>query len=550
MNVATPPCSADSASVMSDIPRFMERLRCCDDIDALGRSVFSLSQLVGGEAEVCWSLAMPQATRTAIIARFAQLPGLRAITEATRGILIESKAGERCQMRYDFSQGSGGDTFVHILASTCWRNVPEIYAAVRWIHAEDAEEVLIRFRQSSAVFGKSVERSLPAGFVLLSLGRHKGSDVMMVDGVPIVWRPAERPPPTGIAMDFIGGSTGICRAEIPMIVVAHGALPFGASVAAAGAFLEQQIIACIQAGNLDALSRLMHAFEGLPHVLSTATYDAASKALLAEQTAYRDFTADLLVKRLPVNDQQRALDALSLCEPSPVVKLEGVGVTIDSNPSAHASLRRLFRKEHSPVDILRGISLRAYCGDIVGVLGKNGSGKTTLLRAMAAAMPLSRGRISVVGEPVLLRPGAGMHGDLSGEANIIRTGLYMGYLPHEIRAVMDEVIDFAELREHIHRPYRYYSDGMKARLVFAIATAIPRKILFLDELLSAGDMGFQKRAVQRLEQFIQQAQVVFVVQHSFDFVLTRCTKCLVLESGRPIFFGDPEVATEIYKESL
>ena len=143
-----------------------------------------------------------------------------------------------------------------------------------------------------------------------------------------------------------------------------------------------------------------------------------------------------------------------------------------------------------------------------------------------------------------------MQGDLTGRENVLKTGLYMGFIPNEIYRLMDEIIEFAELKDHIDRPFRYYSDGMRARLVFALATAIPRDILLLDELLSAGDMGFQRKAMKRLDEFIARAKLVFVVQHTFDFVLSRCTKCLLLDHGRPVYFGDPKIATELYKESL
>ena len=165
-------------------------------------------------------------------------------------------------------------------------------------------------------------------------------------------------------------------------------------------------------------------------------------------------------------------------------------------------------------------------------------------------MPISSGRIESVTKPILLRPGAGMVGELTGRQNIYKTGLYMDMTMREIDALIDDVIDFAELRDHIDRPFRYYSDGMRARLIFALATAVPRDILLLDELLSAGDASFQKKAVDRLESFMSRAKLVLVVQHTFDFVLSKCTKCLLLERGKPIYFGDPGIATELYKESL
>ena len=133
---------------------------------------------------------------------------------------------------------------------------------------------------------------------------------------------------------------------------------------------------------------------------------------------------------------------------------------------------------------------------------------------------------------------------------MLKTGLYLGMLPSEMNELLDDIIEFSELRDHIDRPFKYYSDGMRARLIFAMATAVPREILLLDELLSAGDLGFQKKAMERLDNFLKRAKLVIVVQHTFDFVLSRCSKCLLLDNGKPVYFGDPSIATELYREML
>jgi len=143
-----------------------------------------------------------------------------------------------------------------------------------------------------------------------------------------------------------------------------------------------------------------------------------------------------------------------------------------------------------------------------------------------------------------------MQQELTGRENILLAGLYMGLTPREVDEIVDDVIEFSEIGEHIDRPYQYYSDGMRARLIFSLATSISPELLMLDELLGAGDIGFQEKAARRLDTFIRNAKVVFVVQHGTDFVMTRCTKCLYIKDGRQAYFGDPRIAVEMYQSDI
>ena len=151
---------------------------------------------------------------------------------------------------------------------------------------------------------------------------------------------------------------------------------------------------------------------------------------------------------------------------------------------------------------------------------------------------------------MLLRPGVGMREELSGRENILCAGLYMGLSRKQIAEVIDEVIEFSELEDAIDRPIRYYSDGMRSRLIFSLATASSPEILLLDELLGAGDIGFRDKAARRLEKFLGGAKVVIVVTHGIGWVREKCNKALYLNNGRVGYFGDPETACDRYLREL
>lgn len=548
----------EAASKLQLIPRMprilaqLEHLAELKNMKLPKLGIVRISPLLSAKPNFKWSLDEDAITRSNAMTNFVQFDNLKPTSESLEGISINVANSERTQLRYDFIGGEQSTVFIHYLIKTNFESITEPFVAIRWIHDGANEEVIVRFRSTSIVVGQSIEVpiALTDTFLQLSIGRQDGKDIVFVNGLPTLFRDAITPPPTGVTLDVIGTHGLHSKLDIPLFVVDQENPSLFLSIEEIECWFQLLIQAFSIKGSLQQLSKLLYAFAGLDACLSYESYMLALKANLKEPLGYRDYLTDALIEKLPKKLQQNALTQLIRKEPQAVILVENVTVSIASNPSLHASLGHLIGRSSQKMTLLENINFRAYRGDIVGIIGKNGAGKTTFLKTLVAAMPLSKGQISVDGRPILLRPGAGMQSDLTGRENILKTGLYMGFLPRELNELMDEIIEFAELKEHIDRPFRYYSDGMRARLVFSLATAIPRDILLLDELLSAGDMGFQRKAMKRLDAFIARAKLVFVVQHTFDFVLSRCTKCLLLEHGRPVYFGDPVIATELYKESL
>ena len=231
----------------------------------------------------------------------------------------------------------------------------------------------------------------------------------------------------------------------------------------------------------------------------------------------------------------------------PLIKVQGVTVRFPRNPSRTYSFEGLFgERDQDLFEALQRVGFRLSTGEILGVIGRNGSGKSTLLRTITGQHAIQEGEIWTRGRPILLRPGAGMREDLNGRDNIITAALFMGLSLRQARSIVDEVVDFAELGDHIDRPYKYYSDGMRARLIFSTATAITSDILLLDELLSAGDVAFQAKAKTRLDGFIERARAVIVVEHGLSFVSQSATKVLLLHGGVPLYYGSPSSGVDRY----
>ena len=148
---------------------------------------------------------------------------------------------------------------------------------------------------------------------------------------------------------------------------------------------------------------------------------------------------------------------------------------------------------------VRGVSFVLREGDTLGLIGSNGSGKSTLLSALTGLLPLEQGRIHVRSRPTLLGVGAVLRPALSGRRNIVLGLLAVGLNAREAHERVDDVIDFSGIRESIDLPMKTYSSGMRARLTFAIATAVTPDILLIDEALAVGDEQFRKRSRERID---------------------------------------------------
>jgi ABC-type polysaccharide/polyol phosphate transport system ATPase subunit len=208
--------------------------------------------------------------------------------------------------------------------------------------------------------------------------------------------------------------------------------------------------------------------------------------------------------------------------------------------------RRYFERNYRWV--VQDVSFELRYGDVLAVIGNNGAGKSTLLRAIAGVVDCE-GRVVTIGTPRLLVMGLGIQEELTARENILLGCLYLGLRRRAVLARTTEILEFAELTEFADVPYKYYSDGMKARLMFSIATSVEPDILLLDELLGAGDVTFRAKAMERMDRLLRSCKAMIVVTHNLTFVRERARKALYLDKGRVVYYGDASRAVELYLEN-
>lgn len=200
---------------------------------------------------------------------------------------------------------------------------------------------------------------------------------------------------------------------------------------------------------------------------------------------------------------------------------------------------------------LQNISLKIKMGEIIGVLGRNGSGKSTLLRTIAGIYSPDFGTVKVYGRiSALLQLGTGFNINLSGRENIILGGLTLGLSLEEIHSKLEWIIEFAEIGDFINIPMRYYSSGMMSRLSFAIVVAVEPDILLIDETLSVGDLGFQKKSKQAMSRLLEKASCQLIVSHDMETIRRLCTRAILVEGGKLIADDSPEKVISQYQKMM
>lgn len=198
------------------------------------------------------------------------------------------------------------------------------------------------------------------------------------------------------------------------------------------------------------------------------------------------------------------------------------------------------------IQAVDNLTFQVNHGESVALLGHNGSGKSTALKLLAGTIAPSSGLIRKRGRVApLLELGAGFHPDLTGRENIFLNAAILGVRRQYVRTHLDEIIDFADLRDFVDSPVKHYSSGMQARLGFAIAVHVEPEIVLIDEVLAVGDAGFQRRCLEKMMILRDEGRTLILVTHSFAQAQNFCSRALILDHGKLTFDGainDAEVA--------
>ncbi len=255
-----------------------------------------------------------------------------------------------------------------------------------------------------------------------------------------------------------------------------------------------------------------------------------------------------MIDRQPRQTLELADDvAVGLCNVTKrFVHYEGTPRTL-RNLFIRSAKRRATTQSYFSV---RDISIRVARGESVGIIGDNGAGKSTLLRLIAGIYWPSEGSVMTRGRLApLIELGVGFHPELTGRENVFLYGSILGIPSDVLEAHYDDIVRMSGIAEFMDSPVKHHSSGMRARLGFAVATAIRPDILLLDEVFAVGDVGFREISVARLRAFQEAGTTTLLASHDLGIVREFATRVIWLENGAIAAAGEVEEVTRAYQHA-
>ena len=235
-----------------------------------------------------------------------------------------------------------------------------------------------------------------------------------------------------------------------------------------------------------------------------------------------------------------------------VIQLRKLSKTFYINKKSISTTQRLlnlFSRSRLKVEALKDINLDVYKGETLGIIGHNGSGKSTLLKIIIGAIDPNRGSsVSSKGRIIRLALGMGFDHSLTARDNVYLNGTIIGLSFQDIGNKFDEIIDFANLREFIDTPIKYFSSGMKSKLAFSIAVHADADIYLIDEFFGdVGDEAFKAKSQKLFEDNILKGKTILHVSHSLDTIEKHCDRVLLLNQGKATIYNNPYEALNDYR---
>ncbi|KUE90275.1 teichoic acid ABC transporter ATP-binding protein [Cupriavidus necator] len=231
--------------------------------------------------------------------------------------------------------------------------------------------------------------------------------------------------------------------------------------------------------------------------------------------------------------------------------LYGVGARVALSSGLRGRFARRSQECARKFWALHDVSFEIKRGDTVGIIGRNGSGKSTLLQIICGTLAPSGGDVTVNGRvAALLELGSGFNPEFTGRENVYLNGQLLGLTREQVSERFSEIIAFADIGDFIDQPVKTYSSGMFVRLAFAIAIHVDPEILIVDEALAVGDIQFQLKCIERMEEIRKSGTTILFVSHALEQIKRFCTTAIWLDKGRVRMAGEANFISDQYRDVM
>lgn len=241
-----------------------------------------------------------------------------------------------------------------------------------------------------------------------------------------------------------------------------------------------------------------------------------------------------------------------------MIKIKNVGMKFNLGIERSYSIKEafigFFKRSKKPKQsyfwALKDVNATIKEGEVVGIIGSNGAGKSTLLKVVSGVMKPTEGTVEVNGAiSPMIELGAGFDTELTARENIYLNGAILGYSEKLLDDKFEEIVEFSELRDFLDVPVKNFSSGMVSKLAFSIATIVNPEVLIVDEILSVGDISFQKKSKAKMMEMIGGGTTVLYVSHTIASVKEICEQVIWLEHGKVIKIGPAKKVCDEYVKS-
>lgn len=223
-------------------------------------------------------------------------------------------------------------------------------------------------------------------------------------------------------------------------------------------------------------------------------------------------------------------------------------ILAQNKPKSAGILSYLPSYSKVPFRALSDITFTLKPGDRLAVIGKNGAGKTTLLRVLSEILPPTSGRIEVDGVlQSILTISTGLVMSATCSQNIKLKGLSYGLKGQELEAYMRDVRQTCRLDKFLFQPVKSLSSGMRSRLIVSMLGGLKPQILIMDEWINVGD-NKQTGRKNDLARTVENTDIFVLATHQERLVRQHCNKCIVLDGGECVFFGDLDEGIALHNE--
>jgi ABC-type polysaccharide/polyol phosphate transport system ATPase subunit len=239
-----------------------------------------------------------------------------------------------------------------------------------------------------------------------------------------------------------------------------------------------------------------------------------------------------------------------------IIEVSSIGkvYTIYKKPSDRLkqALWRGYRQFYREFHAVKNVSFNVLKGETVGIIGRNGSGKSTLLQLICGTVSATSGSVTTSGRiAALLELGSGFNPEFSGLENTHMNAALLGMSKSDIEGRLAAILAFADIGDFIDQPVKTYSSGMFVRLAFAIAVHADPEVLIIDEALSVGDIAFQNRCIQKIQDLKRRGTSILFVSHDLSTIQIICDRVIWMKDGCLRAIGDPiSVCQEYFADTM